>query len=215
MIRVIDIFLSISAIIFLMPVFLIIIILLRFSGEGEIFFLQKRVGQRGIFFSVIKFATMLKDSTNIGTGTITLDKDPRILPMGHFLRKSKINELPQLLNILKGDMSFIGQRPQAERCYNAFSEDFKKIYFKYKPGLSSLASIYYIDEENILASQKNPLDYYDNTIAPHKEILDSWFLENLNFVLYIKTFIATILCVLGLNKITAMKIIGYENEKII
>lgn len=215
MIRVIDIFLSIFAIMFLMPFFVIIMILLRFSGEGEIFFFQKRVGENGIFFNVIKFATMLKDSPNIGTGTITIDKDPRILPIGHFLRKSKINELPQLINIFMGDMSFIGQRPQAERCYNAFSEDFKQVYIKHKPGLSSLASVYYIDEENMLASQKNPMDYYDNTIAPHKEVLDSWFLENLSLGLYIKTFIATILCILGLNKITAMKIMGYDNEKII
>ena len=97
-----------------------IVIVLRFSGEGEVFFLQERIGKNGNLFKLFKFATMLKDSPNFGTGTVTMKNDPRILPVGKFLRTSKINELPQLLNIFLGDMSIIGPRPQTQRCFDAF-----------------------------------------------------------------------------------------------
>ena len=97
--RLFDIIFSTLALLVLSPLLIPIIVLLRFSGEGEIFFTQKRVGKDGKFFGLFKFATMLKDSPNIGTGTITMKGDPRILPFGGLLRKSKINELPQLLNI--------------------------------------------------------------------------------------------------------------------
>ena len=105
--RFFDFILSLIAIIFLSPLLLFITIILRFSGEKEVFFLQNRVGKNGHLFKIIKFATMFKNSPNIGSGTITIKNDPRILPLGYFLRKSKINELPQLFNILKGEMSLI------------------------------------------------------------------------------------------------------------
>ena len=106
--RFFDVIFSGLALLVLSPLLVPIVLILMFSGEGEIFFFQERIGKDGKVFKLFKFATMLKDSPNIGTGTVTMKGDPRILPVGKFLRKTKINELPQLLNIFFGDMSVIG-----------------------------------------------------------------------------------------------------------
>ena len=119
-IRGLDLFFSGMALFFLAPLLLAIIVVLRMTGEGEVFFRQQRVGIGGKHFKLYKFATMLKDSPNMGTGTVTLTNDPRILPFGFVLRKTKINELPQLINVLKGDMSIVGPRPQTKRCFKVF-----------------------------------------------------------------------------------------------
>ena len=109
--RLLDVFLSGIAIILLGPILAPIACVLKITGEGEVFYKQARVGKGGSSFGLIKFATMLKDSPSIGTGEITIKNDPRVLPLGKFLRKSKINELPQLWNIFIGDMSIVGPRP--------------------------------------------------------------------------------------------------------
>ena len=118
--RILDILFAVLSLLLLSPLLIPIVILLRLTGEGEILFKQQRVGRGGNFFGLYKFATMVKDSPNLGTGTVTVKDDPRVLPIGRFLRKTKINELPQLLNILLGNMSVIGPRPQTQRCFNAF-----------------------------------------------------------------------------------------------
>ena len=110
--RIFDIIFATIALFLLSPLLIPIIIILRFTGEGEIFFIQKRIGMNKNNIKLFKFATMLKDSPNLGSGTVTLHNDPRILPFGSWLRKTKINELPQLINILIGDMSIIGPRPE-------------------------------------------------------------------------------------------------------
>ena len=112
--RFIDLCFSSLGLIILLPLFLAVAILLKFTGEGDIFYLQERIGLNGKTFFIIKFATMLRNSPNIGSGTITSKNDSRILPVGKILRKTKINELPQLLNVLFGDMSIIGPRPHVE-----------------------------------------------------------------------------------------------------
>ena len=116
--RILDLIFSSLTIIFFSPVLIIIVILLKITGEGEVFYRQIRVGKNGIPFKLLKFATMLKDSPNIGSGEITISNDPRVLPIGKFLRKSKINELPQLLNIFLGHMSIVGPRPLSVLHYN-------------------------------------------------------------------------------------------------
>ena len=118
--RFFDITLAVIAVSFLAPFLIIIALLLKCTGEGEIFFTQKRVGKNHQSIKLLKFATMLKNSEHIGAGTVTLQNDPRILPLGSILRKTKLNELPQLFNVLSGDMSIIGPRPQTERCFGAF-----------------------------------------------------------------------------------------------
>ena len=184
MIRLFDVSFSILALITLSPILIIVSILLKFTGEGEIFFLQQRVGMNGRMFKLYKFATMLKDSPNMGTGTVTMKDDTRILPLGKFLRKSKINELPQLFNILIGDMSIIGPRPQAKSCFDAFSTEAQKNIIKLKPGLSGIGPIIFRNEENILEGNSSTLDFYNNAIAPYKGEVEAWYLDNRNVPKY-------------------------------
>lgn len=183
--RFFDIIFSGMALLVLAPLLIPISLILRFTGEGEIFYVQQRVGKGGRHFGLLKFATMLKNSPNMTTGTVTVKDDPRILPLGHFLRKTKINELPQLINILKGDMSIVGPRPQAQRCFLAFPQDVQEEIIKVHPGLSGVGSIIFRDEENLLHSADNQVDFYDSVIAPYKGALEKWFIQNQNIWNYI------------------------------
>jgi len=197
LIRFFDIFFSLLAIIVLLPLLIPVMIILKFTGEGEIFYLQDRVGKDGKIFKLIKFATMLKDSPNMGTGTVTVKDDPRILPFGKFLRKTKINELPQLINILKGDMSIIGPRPQTPRCFAAFDKNSQEAIKKVKPGLSGIGSVVFRNEEEILdEATGDRLKYYDEVIAPYKGKLEEWFVEHRNLYTYFMLIFLTIWVVL-------------------
>ena len=190
--RFLDIFLSGLALLVFSPLLVPIAVLLRLSGEGEIFFLQDRVGKDGVKFKLYKFATMLKDSPNIGTGTVTVKNDPRILPMGHFLHKTKINELPQLLNILKGDMSVVWPRPQTQRCFASFTPAQQKAIVQVRPGLSGIDSILFRDEENMLHSQTDSVRFYDEVIAPYKGALEEWYVANQGLYTYIMCIVVTL-----------------------
>jgi lipopolysaccharide/colanic/teichoic acid biosynthesis glycosyltransferase len=143
-------------------------------------------------FKLFKFATMLKNSPNIGTGTITLKNDPRILPMGKFLRNTKINELPQLLNILLGDMSVVGPRPQTKRCFDAFPESAQAAIVKVRPGLSGIGSIVFRDEESVMQGHKDPAAFYDHVIAPYKGAIEEWYVDHQGVGTYIKVIVITI-----------------------
>lgn len=177
--RIFDIVFSALALVVFSPLLVPIVIILKLTGEGEIFFVQQRVGKDGKMFGLLKFATMLKDSPNLTTGTVTVKDDPRVLPFGKLLRKTKINELPQLLNILLGDMSVIGPRPQAIRCFNAFPEDIQKEIVKVKPGLSGIGSIVFRDEEEMLErTTMDRVKFYDDYIAPYKGKLEKWYIQN-------------------------------------
>ena len=195
--RLFDIFFSGLALIMLSPLLIPIAIVLKFSGEGEVFFAQQRVGLNGKMFDLLKFATMLKDSPHIGTGTVTVKNDPRILPIGQFLRKSKINELPQLLNILYGDMSVVGPRPQAPRCFEAFSADVQSQIVKVRPGLSGIGSIIFRDEENLLHEASDPVIFYDTVIAPYKGELEKWYIDNQSLTNYFLIIFFTVWAVLS------------------
>jgi lipopolysaccharide/colanic/teichoic acid biosynthesis glycosyltransferase len=190
--RYFDFLFSSAALIILSPLLVPIVVLLRLTGEGEIFFLQDRVGKDGIPFKLYKFVTMLKDSPNIGTGSVTMKRDPRILSAGKFLRKTKINELPQLLNILFGEMSVIGPRPQTPRCFNAFPDDLQQIIIKVKPGLSGIGSIVFRGEENILEGDIGNLKFYDNIISPYKGRVEAWYVDKQTITMYFILILATI-----------------------
>jgi lipopolysaccharide/colanic/teichoic acid biosynthesis glycosyltransferase len=192
MIRTLDIFFSLIAITLLFPFLLIIILILKFSGEGEIFYLQPRVGKHGNFFKIFKFATMLKDSSSMSLGTITIKNDPRVLPMGKFLRKTKINELPQLINILVGDMSIIGPRPQALNSFNKFPRRIQKLLIKVSPGLSGIGSIIFRNEETLLNHANDSHLFYKKVIAPYKGNLERWFIENKNIYIYLLLIVLTV-----------------------
>lgn len=176
--RFFDILFSGLALVVLAPLLIPVVVLLKLTGEGEVFYIQQRVGANGRRFGLLKFATMLKNSPNVGTGTVTVKNDPRVLPFGHFLRKTKINELPQLLNILIGDMSVVGPRPQAERCFYAFPADVQEEIVKVKPGLSGVGSIFFRDEESLLHEVANPTEFYDRIIAPYKGELEKWYVRH-------------------------------------
>lgn len=190
--RVLDVCLSGVAIIVLSPIFFITCIILRFTGEREIFYRQIRVGQHGRPINILKFATMLKNSPNIGTGTVTLKGDTRILPVGRFLRKSKINELPQLFNVLLGDMSLIGPRPQTQRCFQAFPESIHAKILSVRPGLSGLGSIVFRDEELMLNDSDKAERFYDEVIMPYKGTLEEWYVNQNSLVTYFVLLVATI-----------------------
>ena len=148
--RLLDIFFSGIAILVLSPILALIACVLRITGEGEVFYKQTRVGKNGNTFGLIKFATMLKNSSNIGSGEITIKNDPRVLPLGKFLRKSKINELPQLWNIFIGDMSIVGPRPMVPNTFTKSPTEAQKVLNTVQPGLTGIGSIICRDEERLL-----------------------------------------------------------------
>ena len=189
--RLLDVLLSGFALVALSPLLLPIVLALRATGEGEIFYVQRRVGRGGQPFGLYKFATMLKDSPNIGTGTITLKDDPRVLPLGRFLRRTKINELPQLLNVLLGDMSIVGPRPQTRRCFDAFPLRSQERIMQVRPGLSGVGSIVFRNEEELMHASLDPHAFYDNVIMPYKGELEEWFVAHDDLRTYLLTVVAT------------------------
>ncbi|MEO1263441.1 MAG: sugar transferase [Bacteroidota bacterium] len=183
--RFFDILFSILMIVIPLPFLIPVMIGLKLTGEGYVFYLQERVGYRQKPFNIFKFATMLKDSPNMAGGIITVKKDPRITPLGGFLRKTKINELPQLFNILRGDMSFVGPRPVMAKSFNQYPPQVQSIIYKVVPGLTGIGSIIFRDEEELITVAKeagiDPWDYYRKAIFPYKGELESWYQKNQSF----------------------------------
>ena len=166
-------------------------VILKFTGEGEVFYSQLRIGRGQKEFALLKFATMLKNSASIGTGTITVKGDPRILPFGRFLRRYKLNELPQLFNVLTGTMSLIGPRPQAKRNFDFFPEEAKPVIASVSPGLSGIGSIIFSDEENIL-DQENSEDFYANQIMTYKAELELFYVDQHGLKMYMQLIFSTL-----------------------
>ena len=191
--RLLDIIISIIALILLTPLFIPIIFLLRFTGEREVFYFQERIGLNNTNFQIWKFATMLKNSLNMGSGSITLHNDFRVTKIGKFLRKTKINELPQIINILIGDISLVGPRPLVSKTFEAYSKDVQSKIYNVKPGLTGIGSIVFRDEEAIISELKNedPHEFYKKVIAPFKGELEMWYQENRSFVLDLKLIFMT------------------------
>lgn len=194
--RILDVLFSLTAIILLLPLIFPILMILKFTGEGEIFYKQKRVGMSGKEFILFKFATMLKNSPSMGAGDITVHNDSRILPFGAILRKTKINELPQLLNIINGDMSIVGPRPMVPKTYSKYSKSAREIMNTVRPGLTGIGSIFFRDEEKYLTNNQDSLDFYESTIIPYKSLLEIWFVDNNSIYLYFKIIIITVWVVL-------------------
>jgi lipopolysaccharide/colanic/teichoic acid biosynthesis glycosyltransferase len=194
--RLLDIVLAGFALLALSPLLVPIVIALRLTGEREVLFVQSRMGRGGRLFGLYKFATMLKNSPSMGTGTVTLRDDPRILPIGGFLRRTKINELPQLLNILKGDMSIIGPRPQTQRCFAAFPPAAQAAILQVRPGLSGVGSIIFRGEEELMHGHADPIQFYDEVIAPYKGALEEWYVANQGLRTYVLGIVLTVWVVL-------------------
>ncbi|HUM96496.1 MAG TPA: sugar transferase [Chitinophagaceae bacterium] len=180
--RFFDIIFSLLAIILLSPILIPVIILLLLTGEHEVFYRQDRVGYKNKIFKIWKFATMLKNSPNMGDGDITKRGDPRITPVGKFLRQSKINELPQLINIITGDMSFVGPRPLMKVGFDRYTDALKAKVYNVIPGLTGIGSIVFRDEELIITQSKlPPQETYRTIILPYKGALEVWYQQHRNF----------------------------------
>ncbi len=200
MTRIFDIFFSFLAIAVLLPFMLPIMIALKLTGEHYIFYLQPRVGKGGKDFKILKFATMLKDSPNLAGGFITQKRDPRILPMGNFLRKTKINELPQLLNIFIGQMSFVGPRPIVRAHIELYGEEEKAAVLSQTPGLTGIGSLMFRDEEGLLDRLGGDRKYYhDMIIAPYKGQLELWYASHKSIWLYFSIILLTAWAVIRPN----------------
>lgn len=191
--RLLDIIVSIITLTLLLPLFIPIIILLRVTAEGEVFYFQERIGLRNSRFQIWKFATMLKNSMNMGTGSITLQNDFRVTPIGKFLRKTKINELPQIINILKGDISLVGPRPLVTKTFSAYTEEIQSKIYNVKPGLTGIGSIVFRDEESLISAVKDedPHEFYKRVIAPYKGELEMWYQKNKSFFLDLQLIFMT------------------------
>lgn len=195
--RFLDITLSGIALLVLSPLLIPICIALRITAEGHIFYFQKRIGLYNKPFDIWKFATMLKNSPNIGTGTITLRNDPRVTSVGKYLRKSKLNELPQLINVLLGDMSIVGPRPLDDKAFDYYPTHIQEKVYQVPPGITGIGSIVFRDEERIIsASGKDPHTFYHRHIAPYKGELELWYQQRANFWLDLIIIILTVSVIL-------------------
>ena len=180
--RIIDLILSFLALVLLSPVLIILVLILLFTGEHEVFYPQNRIGFLNTPFEIIKFATMVKDSPNIGTGSITLRNDPRVTRFGKFLRKTKLNELPQIFNVIIGQMSMVGPRPQMKADFIKFPEHIQESLYNVKPGITGIGSIIFRDEEKWISDALGDKhEFYKNHIAPYKGELEIWYQKHLSF----------------------------------
>ena len=191
--RIFDLFFSIAGLMFFMPLFFIVSILVKLDSKGPVFYLQERVGRDGLLFKIIKFRSMITDQ-NSGS-SITTANDNRITTIGKIIRKLKIDELPELLNIIKGNMSFVGPRPDVPG-YADLLKGEDRLILKLKPGITSLASLKYINEEAILASVEDPIRYNKDIIFPDKVKLNLNYYYNHNIWIDIKVIFATVFYIL-------------------
>lgn len=175
--RFLDLIIVTATLILLSPIFIVVIIILLTTGEHEVFYLQERIGYKNRPFKIWKFSTMKKNSSNTGTAEITIRNDPRVTTFGKFLRRTKLNELPQIINVYKGEMSVVGPRPLMAVSFNLYSNEIKKKIYDSKPGLTGIGSLIFRDEEKIISDAKDPRLMYAN-IYPYKGELELWYHEN-------------------------------------
>lgn len=175
--RTIDVAFAVTFLVISLPVFLLVVILLSISGDKEIFYFQERIGFKNKRFYILKFATMLKNCDYRGIGQFTLANDPRITTLGRILRKTKLNELPQLINILRGDMSLVGPRPLTLDGFKRYSKEVQRRIYNLRPGLTGVGSIIFRDEVRLLDNCSDYETLY-RKINAHKGKLEIWYQRN-------------------------------------
>lgn len=177
--RLFDLALSLFLIIVLLPVFISIIFIQILFNKADVFYLQKRIGYKNITFGIIKFSTMAKNSEHLPGGLITVRNDPRVTKIGKYLRQSKLNELPQLFNVLIGQMSFVGPRPLTKKGFELYSGEVQSFIYQSKPGITGVSSVLFRDEEKLVSSSKlSPEAFYKQRIFPYKGELEQWYFKN-------------------------------------
>ena len=188
--RLFDITFSLVGLVLLFPVFVIVAILIKINSRGPIFFIQKRVGRHFRIFNICKFRTMIMKTSYQGL-PITVGNDSRITKIGKFLRKTKLDELPQIFNVFRGNMSFVGPRPEVEKYVNLYKEEYKKI-LELKPGITDIASLTYSNESEMLNGKDNPEEYYTQVILPHKIKFAKEYIARASFLFDLKLILLTI-----------------------
>jgi len=188
--RVFDIAAAFTGLLFLLPVMIIIAGLIKLDG-GSVFFRQERVGLRGTRFKIFKFRSMRVDHSQSGT-QVTAESDPRITPLGKLLRRSKLDELPQLFNVLKGEMSIVGPRPEVPRYVAVWPEEDRREILSVRPGITDYATLYYRDEQTVLARSENPEKTYIQDIVPHKLGLYRDYVRDQNLGLDMRLILVTL-----------------------
>ena len=191
LIRLLDIVLSLLGLLFLLPIFVILAVWIKFDSQGSIFFRQIRVGKEGQDFRIYKFRTMIVNAEKMGIITIG-ERDPRITNSGYFLRKYKLDELPQLINVFKGEMSFVGPRPEVRKYVEMYNQEQLKI-LTVKPGITDYASIEYINEDEILGKSLDPERTYIEEIMPQKIKYNMKYINNKTVIEYFKIIFLTII----------------------
>ena len=198
--RLLDIVVSGVLLLILLIPGILILLLLRFTGEGDVFYPQPRVGLGGKIFTVYKLVTMRVGSEAIGTQDITIRNDPRVLPIGRILRKTKLNELPQIFNVFNGDMSLVGWRPLVEKSFSYYPKHVRENIVESRPGLTGMGSIFFRDEEALLEKTNKELrQLYIEDIAPYKGELELWYSKNRTFLLDLKILFCTVWVILFPN----------------
>ncbi len=188
--RLFDIVVSVTAIVLLLPLFIVIALWIVFDSKGGIFYIQQRIGKNGKPFGLYKFRTMHPQSDKKGLLTVG-GKDPRVTRAGYWLRRYKLDELPQLFNVLKGDMSLVGPRPEVKKYTDLYTGEQRRV-LSVKPGITDYASIEYADENEILAKSENPEKTYIEEIMPHKLKLNQKYINNQGIITDIKIIWLTI-----------------------
>ncbi len=188
--RIFDIIFSFFGIILLAPILMILAIIIKLDSKGPILFIQSRVGLNNKDFNIFKFRTMKMESDKKGLLTLG-NKDSRITKVGYFLRRYKIDEFPQLLNILLGDMSFVGPRPELRKYVNYYPKE-DLIVLSVRPGITSLASIEFRNEVELLKVAKDPEAFFIQSIIPKKNRLNELYIEKSSFWFDLKLIIITI-----------------------
>jgi len=189
--RFFDFVFSLFGIIVCLPLFAIIAVLIKLDSAGPVFFKQERIGKDFKSFKIYKFRTM-EDNAEKNGPKITSAKDNRITRIGNYLRKYKLDELPQLFNVLRGEMSFVGPRPEVKEYVNIFKSDYKRL-LRIRPGITDPASIRYSNEEKILAVADNWEEEYRKNILPEKIKLSLHYVDNHNVITDLRLIVKTIL----------------------
>lgn len=198
MIRITDFLLACIGLLITLPIFIIVALLIKLDSKGPVFFRQKRVGQYGKSFSIMKFRTM-RTNQNQGEKKLTIgSRDSRITGVGYYIRKLKIDELPQLINVLIGEMSLVGPRPEVPEYVRYYTDDERKV-LQLKPGITDWASIQYYNESDILAGSPDPENEYINNIMREKLELNTYYLNHYSIKTYFQIIAITLLRLIGFN----------------
>lgn len=196
--RLFDILFSLSLLILLAPILLLISILIKLTSKGPIIFKQIRVGKSNSHFAIYKFRTMIIDAEKKGLQLTVGKRDPRVTSIGHILRTFKLDELPQFLNVLKGEMSVVGPRPEVPKYVELYNSEQQKI-LNIRPGITDLASLKFINESELMQDKADPESFYISDIMPIKLKINLDYLDNQSLLFDLKIILFTFLKILGVK----------------